>query len=81
MSILIKRQDADPFSRCDMPLRFSVIGTIIAGVAWFVFIVLFLAFYAVSYDLWQKLAVFLASAAIVGGAIAVFWANWALKKE
>ena len=64
-----------------MPLRFSVIGTIIAGVAWFVFIVLFLAFYAEGFDFWQKLAVFLASAAIVGGAIAVFWANWALKKE
>lgn len=59
----------------------SIIGTIIAAVAWFVFIVLFLAFYAGGFDFWQKLAVFLASAAVVGGAIAVFWTNWALGKE
>ena len=52
-----------------------------AAVAWFVFIVLFLAFYTEGFDFLQRLAVLLASAAIVGGAIAVFWANWALKKE
>ncbi len=54
-------------------------GTILVGVLWFAFIVLYLAFYAVNFNLWQKAAVFLASGAIAGGLIAVFWIKWALR--
>jgi hypothetical protein len=57
----------------------SITATIIGTVVWFAFIVLYLTFYAITLDFWQKLAVFLASAAIVGGAIGVFWVRWALK--
>ena len=56
-----------------------VAGTILVGVLWFAFIVLYLAFYAGDFNLWQKAAVFLASGAIAGGLIAVFWVKWALK--
>jgi len=57
----------------------SITATIVGTVVWFAFIVLYLTFYALTLDFWQKLAVFLASAAIVGGAIGVFWVRWALK--
>lgn len=56
-----------------------VAGTIIALVSWFAFIVLYLAFLAGNLDFWQKVAVFLASGAIIGGIIAVIWVKWALK--
>lgn len=56
-----------------------VAGTILVGVLWFAFIVLYLAFYAESFNIWQKAAVFLASGAIASGLIAVFWVKWALK--
>lgn len=56
-----------------------VAGTVLVGVFWFAFIVLFLAFYATNFDPWQKIAVFLASGAIVAGVVAVFWIKWALK--
>lgn len=60
-------------------LRTGITATIVGAMIWFAFIVLFLAFYAGGLDFWQKAAVFLASAAIVGGAIGVYWARWALR--
>lgn len=56
----------------------KVAVTILVGVFWFAFIVLYLAFFAGSLDIWQKAAVFLASGAIAGGLVAVFWVKWAL---
>jgi len=57
----------------------SITATIIAGTGWFTFIVLYLAFYAGNMNVWQKAAVFLASAAIVGGVITVFWVRYVFK--
>jgi len=60
-------------------LASSVIATILGGVLWFAFIILYLAFYAGYLDFWQKTAVFLASGAIVGGVIGVFWVMYGFK--
>jgi len=56
-----------------------IIGTILVGVFWFAFIVLYLAFFASGFDFWQKLAIFLATGAVASGLIAVFWVKWALE--
>jgi hypothetical protein len=56
-----------------------IAGTILVSAFWFAFIVLYLAFYADNFNLWQKTAVFLASGAIAGGIIAALWVKWALK--
>jgi hypothetical protein len=56
----------------------KVAGTILVGVFWFAFIVLYLAFFAGSLNAWQKAAVFLASGAIASGLVAVFWVKWTL---
>ena len=58
----------------------KVIGTIVVGVAWFSFIVLYLAFFAQSYNIWQKAAIFLASGAIATGIVSVLWVKWAFKR-
>ena len=54
-------------------------ATVAASVSWLVFAVLYLAFFANNFDFWQKFAVFIASGAIVIGAIAIIWIRWALK--
>ena len=54
-------------------------ATVVAVVGWLAFIVVYLAFYTGSFDFWQKLAVFVASGAIVLGIIAILWIRWALK--
>lgn len=61
-------------------LASRVIGTVIVGVGWLVFIVLYLAFFAGNMNFWQKLAIFIASGAIVCGIVAVIWVKWTLRE-
>ena len=56
-----------------------VAGTIVALFGWLAFVVLYLAFFAGEFDAWQKLAIFIASGAIVIAIVAVIWVKWALK--
>jgi len=55
------------------------IETVAVLFGWLAFIVLYLAFFAGSFDFWQKLAIFIASGAIVIAAVAAMWIRWALK--
>lgn len=61
------------------PMGNKIVGMILVSVFWFAFIVLYLAFFASSLNLWQKAAVFLASGAIATGLIAALWVKWAMK--
>jgi membrane protein DedA with SNARE-associated domain len=72
---------ANPVSgkRGTIPLASRIVATILAGAVWFAFIVLYLAFFSGNLDFWQKLAVFLASGALVGAVIAVFWVTYSFK--
>ena len=54
-------------------LALRTAATVIVSVLWFAIIILYLAFYAAGLNVWQKVAVFLPSAAIMGGIIAVLW--------
>lgn len=65
--------------RQTVPLASRLAATILAGAIWFAFVVLYLAFYSGNLDLWQKTAVFLASGALVGAVIAVFWVTYGFK--
>ena len=55
-----------------------VTGTIVVIFGWLAFIVLYLAFFAGNFDFWQKLAIFIASGAIIIGAIALMWIRYML---
>ena len=47
--------------------------TVITGIAWLAFVILFLAFYAGKFDIWQNIAILLVSALIALGMVAVAW--------
>jgi hypothetical protein len=55
-----------------------VAGTVIVGVGWLAFILLWLAFYSGNYDFWQNLAMFIVSVIVAVGMVAVIWIKWAL---
>lgn len=55
-----------------------VAGTVIAGVGWLAFILIWLAFYAGNFDFWQNLAMLLISVIVAVGIVAVIWIKWAL---
>ena len=54
-------------------------GTVAILFGWLAIIVLYLAFFAGSFDFWQKLAIFIASGAVVIAIVSVIWIKWALK--
>ncbi len=56
----------------------KIAGTVIVGVCWLVFIVLFLAFFAGNFDLFQNLGIFIVSLIVAIGIVAVMWIKWAL---
>ena len=47
--------------------------TILTGIAWLAFTILFLAFYAGDFDIWQNIAILLVSALVALGIVAVTW--------
>ncbi|MGA2308313.1 MAG: hypothetical protein ABSG57_02040 [Candidatus Bathyarchaeia archaeon] len=54
-------------------------GTVVILFGWLAIIVLYLAFFAGGFDFWQKLAIFIASGAVVIAIVSVIWIKWALK--
>lgn len=59
-------------------LATRVTGTVVFIFGWLAFIVLYLAFFAGNFDFWQKLAIFIASGAIVIGATTLMWIKYML---
>jgi hypothetical protein len=55
-----------------------VAGTVIVGVCWISFILLFLAFYAGNFNFWQNLAILIVSVIVACGIAAAMWIKWAL---
>jgi hypothetical protein len=55
-----------------------VAGTVIMGVCWLGFTLLFWAFFAGNFDLLQNIAIFVVSIIVAIGIVAVMWIKWAL---
>jgi heme/copper-type cytochrome/quinol oxidase subunit 4 len=48
-------------------------------VGWLVFLIIFLAFHADHFTVYQNLAIFLASILVVGAILGSMWAYWGIK--
>ncbi|MCK5631387.1 hypothetical protein KAH85_02405 [Candidatus Bathyarchaeota archaeon] len=48
-------------------------ATVVAGIGWLVFVIIYLAFFAGNFDFWQNIAILIVSCLIDGGIIAVIW--------
>ena len=53
--------------------------TIIMGVVWLVFLILWLFFYASGFNIYQNIAIFIVSLLILGGVIGASWAPWGIR--
>ena len=53
--------------------------SIVVGVGWLIFLILFLAFYADGFSIYQNLAIILASLLVVGAILGPMWAYWGIK--
>jgi hypothetical protein len=48
-------------------------ATVVAGIGWLVFIIIYIAFFAGNFDFWQNIAILMVSCLIDCGIIAVIW--------
>ncbi|MFQ6129778.1 MAG: hypothetical protein ACE5OT_03080 [Candidatus Hadarchaeaceae archaeon] len=66
---------------CEMPpggaARVAV--SIVVGVGWLIFLILFLAFYADGFSIYQNLAIILASLLVMCAILGPMWAHWGIK--
>jgi membrane protease YdiL (CAAX protease family) len=53
--------------------------SIVVGIAWLVFLVIFFAFYADRFSVYQNLAIFIASILVVGAIMIPMWVYWGIK--
>jgi len=60
-------------------LASRVAVSIVVGVAWLVFLIIFLAFYADRFSVYQNLAIFLVSVLVVGAILGPMWVYWGIK--
>lgn len=56
-----------------------IVGSILACIAWLVFILLYALYWSKGYSLFQNIVVTLASLLIVGLLIALMWVVWGLR--
>ena len=53
--------------------------TIVVGIGWLIFLILFLAFYAGGFNIWQNVAIMFVSVLVVGAILGPMWAYWGMK--
>lgn len=53
--------------------------SIVVGVGWLIFLILFLAFSAGSFTIWQNLAIILSSILVMGAILGPIWVYWGIK--
>ena len=53
--------------------------SILMGVGWLVFLILWFFFYADNYSVYQNIAIFIVSILIVGGILGAAWAPWGIR--
>jgi uncharacterized membrane protein len=72
-----KREDLE----CEMPpgLGPRVAVSIAVFLAWLIFLILFLAFYADGFSIYQNLAIFLVSVLVMGAILGPIWVHWGIK--
>lgn len=61
------------------PSGWRVSLSIIAGVAWLIFVIVWLAFYAGNYDVYRNIAIVLISILVMIVVLGVPWAVWAIR--
>ena len=53
--------------------------SIISGVSWLIFLIIWLFFYATLFNVYQNIAIFIVSILAIGGIMGATWAPWGIK--
>jgi hypothetical protein len=53
--------------------------SIISGVGWLIFLIIWLFFYAGNFNIYQNIAIFIVSLLVIGGIMGAAWAPWGIR--
>ena len=66
------KKEANPF--------IPIVVTIVAGICWAIFMLLYVLFWSSDFDLFQNIVIILLSLVVVGGFIVLMWVVWAFRR-
>jgi hypothetical protein len=55
--------------------------SIIMGIGWLIFLIVWLFFYASDFNIYQNIAIFIVSILVLGGVLGAAWAPWGMRYE
>ena len=65
-------KEANPF--------IPIVVTIVAGICWAIFMLLYVLFWSSDFDLFQNIVIILLSLVVVGGFIGLMWVVWVFRR-
>lgn len=73
------KDDKEKEMMAEPGFRWRVALSIIVGVGWLIFLILWLGFFAGDYNIYQNIAVFLVSILVIAIILGPAWAYWGMK--
>ena len=76
---MAENDDIDEEMMMEPGFRGRVALSIIVGIGWLIFLIIWLAFYAQDFNVYQNIAIFLVSILAVAAILGSAWAHWGMK--
>ena len=70
--VFMSKKEANPF--------IPIVVTIVAGICWAIFMLLYVLLWSSDFDLFQNIVIILLSIVVVGGFIGLMWVVWAFRR-
>jgi hypothetical protein len=64
----------------DRPPFIPIVATLIAGICWAIFVLLYVVFWSQSFDLFQNIVIVFLSVAIAGCVMGLMWMSWLFRR-
>ena len=74
-----EKKDIDEEMMMEPGFRWRVALSILVAIGWLIFLIIWLAFYADDYSIYQNIAIFLVSILVMVAILGPAWAHWGMK--
>ena len=64
----------------DSPPFIPIVATLVAGICWAFFVLLYVVFWSKNFDLFQNIVIFFLSLVVAGCAMGLMWVSWIFRR-
>ena len=76
---MTEKEEMDEEMMMEPGFRWRVALSILVGIGWLIFLIIWLAFYAADFNVYQNIAIFLVSILAIAAILGPAWAHWRMK--